>query len=74
MVTVALGKSYVKRNSALRRSVWRNEVIDFKGFQCLSEDCYRLCGVLIIEAGTKNAGLATVTLISAPNPVSQVLW
>jgi hypothetical protein len=22
----------------------------------------------------KNAGLATVTLISAPNPVSQVLW
>jgi hypothetical protein len=22
----------------------------------------------------KNAGLATVTLISVPNPVSQVLW
>jgi len=30
MVTVALGKSYVKRAPAARQSWWRNEVIDSK--------------------------------------------
>jgi hypothetical protein len=42
MVTVALGKSYVKRSSAPRQSWWTNEVNDSKGFSCLPEGGYRV--------------------------------
>ena len=30
--------------------------------------------LLLNQVRTKKSGLAAVTLISAPNPVSQVLW
>jgi hypothetical protein len=41
MVTVAPGKSYVKRAPALHQSKQRKEVIDSKGFCCWCEGGYR---------------------------------
>jgi hypothetical protein len=55
---------------------WKMAGNDSKGFLRFGEACRegKWTGLLLIRARTKNAGLATVTLISAPNPVSQVLW